>query len=233
MDNIYAEYTHFYESGKMGIVGASTPRSLCVADNDLLARVGDEIVELSGLASAYRETDTTIDAYTITTSRYYFYSSSFSQLTVAETKEIAKEEVRDNVEFCVFLKFGSFEKVKAIYSYERLNTLMFTILLDTERHDKNLMENLFKIEFLILNKFKDVLIDFNYLPILNDKKDEFINLNYKLILDKDAFSETSFKSGSAQREVRRDTEAKPTVQGLVDYYSFLCRGSLRGVRISK
>ena len=143
--------------------------------------------------------------------------------------EESDEARRERIELYFVQKLNIFTEIKAIYSHKHFDTFVFTVLLNTDEYDDDLMEKFFEVEYEIRNDFGNPPLNFNYLPILHGNKKELINPNYKLIFDKNAISKPSFKTSTAQRTISREPETISFLQGLVDYNNFLREPSLSRV----
>lgn len=153
------------------------------------------------------------------------YKSTLKATLIEEDGEARRERI----ELYLIQKLNIFEKVEAIYSHKHFDTLVFTVLLNTEEYDSDLMEKFFEVEYEIRNEFGNPPLNFNYLPILCGNKKELVNPDYKLIFDKNAISKPSFRASPAQRTVSREPKTISFLQGLVNYNQFLCSPSLSRV----
>jgi len=153
------------------------------------------------------------------------YKPSINQVLIEEGSEI----VTERIELFFAQKLKICEEVEAIYSHKHLDTLIFTILLNTTEYDEDLMEQFFEVEYRIRNEFIGIPLRFNYLPILYKDKEKLVNPDYKLIFDKNAISKPSFSSSQAQRTISSEFETISFIQGLDAYNNLLRSPSLSGI----
>jgi len=158
----------------------------------------------------------------------------YKPLSSEELIEKGSKVVMEKIELFFVQKLKMCEEVESIHSHKHLDTLIFTILLDSTEYDEDLMERFFETEYEIRDEFIDIPLRFNYLPILYEgDKARLVNPDYKLIFDKNAIGKPSFRPSSTQRTIGTGPETISFIQGLDAYNNLLRNPSLSGIQIGK
>lgn len=95
-----------------------------------------------------------------------------------EEPEISTEEIQ----LVVVGKFAPIEAVAAVYFDWKLEALSFKILLDRDRYDNQLMDELLDREIEVLESFPEKVFDFSYLP--TGSKEYFVSPQSRLVYEK-------------------------------------------------